>query len=118
MLPANKILKPFQKINPGVSFLPKNIIFSDFVQINEHFWLILIYSQWCKWRGSEGRINPLASKTSKIGHHLACTVEFPYNQGYHTVLMGVRINFSRGGQHRHFADPFSGCERCNANGPS
>ena len=32
--------------------------------------------------------------------------------------MGVRRNFSRGGQRRHFAYPFSGCETCNANGPS
>ena len=36
----------------------------------------------------------------------------------HLNGMGVRRNFSRGGQRRHFPYPFSGCERCNANGPS
>jgi len=34
------------------------------------------------------------------------------------LAMGVRRKFSRGGKRRHFAYPFSGCERCNANGPS
>jgi len=33
-------------------------------------------------------------------------------------VMGVSWNFSRGGKRRHCAYPFSGCERCNANGPS
>jgi len=32
--------------------------------------------------------------------------------------VGVRRNFSRGEQRRHFAYHFSGCERCNANGLS
>jgi len=31
---------------------------------------------------------------------------------------GRQQNFSRAGGSQHFAYPFSGCERCNANGPS
>jgi len=39
-------------------------------------------------------------------------------EAFDTWDMGVCRNFSKGGQRRHFANPFSGCERCNATVPS
>jgi len=59
--------------------------------IDKHFWLVLIYTQWRNWSGSEGRIDPRASKTKKIGHHLVDAVEFPNH--VNSKEQRKRVNF-------------------------